>query len=118
MLKINRILFLAEPADVRLQPHTEDPTKFVLKSKHPECAAALCKSIGVEPGQQWQGSVYFVTEVDKVAFMEGFAKMALEALQQPQAKALPPKGICTDCGGENGVHWAFCPHHAEQKRLN
>ena len=118
MLKINRIVFLAEPANVRLQPHTKDPTKFVLKSSHPECAAELCKAFGVKPGEQWKGSTYFITEVDKVAFMEGFSKLAIAAAKAPQAKALPA-GICAECGGTDGTHWGFCPnHHENKKQLN
>lgn len=118
MLKVNRIVFLAEPSNVRLQPHTGDSSKFVLKSAHPECAAELCKALGVKPGKQWRGSVHFITEVDKVEFMEGFSKLALAAAQAPQPKALPEKGTCSECGGTDGTHWGFCMQHMENKAVN
>lgn len=39
MLNIQKLIFVAEPANIKLSPHNSDASKFVLKSKHPECAA-------------------------------------------------------------------------------
>jgi len=125
MLNINRIVFVAEPSNVKVGPHKTDSSKLVMKSVHPECAAALCKGLGMEPGNQWRGSNYFITEVDKSQFMAGLAAvseaMQLEnyskpALPAPQASLT---GKCIECGCEGGTHWGFCPNHPENaKKLN
>lgn len=121
MLNIQKLIFVAEPANIKLSPHNSDASKFVLKSKHPECAAVLCQSLGIEPGEQWTGSNYFITEVDKHAFLEAFGKMseAMKAKQlanKPAALAAP--GVCPECGAKDGNHWGFCLHHMENKVVN
>jgi hypothetical protein len=121
MLNIQKLIFVAEPANVRLSPHTSDATKFVLKSKHPECGAALCQSLGIEPGEQWTGSNYYITAVDKQAFLEAFGKLATAMKVKQLAEtpaALTASGVCPECGAEGGQHWGFCLHHMENKGVN
>lgn len=117
MLNINRILFVGEPANVKVGPHNSDPTKLVLKSSHPECAAMLCQGLGIDPGKQWRGSTYFITEVSKAAFLAGLAQIAdgLKVIEPTPAKALPAMGACVECGSPDGTHWGFCPNHPENK---
>ena len=126
MLNVSRILFVAEPASVKVGPHRTDSTKLVLKSRHPECSVMLCEALGIEPGKQWAGANYFITEVGKQAFMAGLSNIAgalVEVDQQiadvaqiaahlPEELAAPEKsGKCSDCGSSDGTHWGFCSHH-------
>ena len=121
MLNINKIIFVGETqfgtVFVKVRPHLKDPTKLALKANMPEVSAVLCKSMGVEPGNEWRGSNHFITEVDKAAFVTGLGHVAdalktLEAAPQPKALSAGP---CMECGCDDGTHWGFCSQHHENK---
>lgn len=104
------------PVGVRIAPHKTDAAKLVLKAGHPEVAPMLCKAMGVQPGNTWQGSSYFCTEVDAKAFQGALgtfvgASMTLaRELDSERTPKLEAKsgGKCPDCGVSDGAHWGFC----------
>lgn len=120
-MNISRIVFLTQNGVfVKVGRHNTDGSKLVLKSNSAEAPAELCKSFGIEAGEQWGGSVHAaIMSVDKAAFLAGLAGIS-EALKAelPQAKALAAPGVCPECGGEDGKHWGFCANHMENKQVN
>ena len=120
---VNRVrLVLAiegTPVAVRIVPHKSDASKLVLKALHPEVAGMLCQVMGVVPGKTWQGSNYFLTEVDAEAFQKSvpvFVAQAMAAARELDAERLAAKGEakaigsskCENCGCDDGTHWGFC----------
>lgn len=109
-MNINKIVFVGEQRYVKVGAHRSDSTKLVLKSSDAESGAALAQAFNLETGNTWQGSKYWITEVEKAAFLAGMAAMA-GALQSP-VKALKP-ALCSECGCDTGGHWACCSLHPE-----
>lgn len=73
----------------RVQCHREDDTKLVVKSRHPEAVDHLVLLVEADLGitNRFQGSNYFICEVDKEAFAAAIGKAVLhlrDADPEPQ----------------------------------
>lgn len=65
---------------VKITNHNSDPSKLVLKSKHPEVGSMLAAASGLSALdiKSEKGNKYFITFVPKASFQAGLGKVLLE----------------------------------------
>lgn len=117
-MHVVEVIFMGKTSFVKVCKHNDSCSKLVLKSPHPDTAQHLCTSLGINTGKQWQGSSYFITEVEMDEFFRSLAAIpevfnAVEHLVEQDPNAVPLSIKCPECGSPDESHWAFCPFHPE-----
>lgn len=83
------------PIAFKVCAHRKDPEQLVLKAKHPEVGAVAAQVAGAPILETEVGGVYFLTFVERKAFLEGFGKLAADVLEGAVAMLPPKSGSAT-----------------------
>lgn len=114
-MNIQKFYFLGEldgeMVGVRVQAHTKDLSKLVLKSPSKAALEAFAKAFALPTEDPFQGNSYWIAAIPKTAFVASMTAMA-KAVATQQVKALNP-ATCPECKLEDGAHWASCSAHPE-----
>lgn len=78
------------PIGFKLVEHHTDPSKIVIKAKHPEVGGLVAHVAGCEVEASFQGSAYFLSVIDKETFLTNFGKVVTDVLSG-NVMLLPPQ---------------------------
>lgn len=77
------------PIGFKLVPHTGDNSQLVIKAKHPEVGGLVAQIASTDVIKSLKGSAYYLTFVNKAAFLSQFGKIVSDVIEG-NVVLLPP----------------------------